>query len=313
MQLLNGPEAEREIKKLLDAAEWVRIAVPYWGKNAVTRLGLDRLRTDDVRIVCNLLSGGCNPDEIEKLNKIFGNNIKTNNNIHAKVYLTDKGVVLGSSNASTNGLGSEGSKSEVLNEMNIKIENVDKIKNLEKWYNSIESKSRNITKSDLDEAKLLYRKIKNILPLKDGSIIDLAANDPSEFDGRDIEVWVWDRPEASASAYRHFEIEKKNWKNDDLTFYEECGDLKPGSIIIDIDMKSNPISVSFFQIIKDYPKREFIKNGNKTYLHLCLEIEKLDGHDFGDVSRWIDAARVARKKSKREDWSLSEFASKFLR
>lgn len=313
MQLLDGPEAEREIKKLLDAAEWVRIAVPYWGKNAVARLGLDRLRTNNVRIVCNLLSGGCNPGEIKKLKSIIGDNIITNNNIHAKVYLTDKGAVLGSSNASTNGLGIEGSKSEVLNEMNIKIENVDKIEYLENWYNYIESNSRKITKSDFDTAKFLYGKLKNSFPLKGGSIVELAASDPSEFEGRDVAVWVWNRPEASDSAYRHFEIEKQNRKNDELTFYEECGNLKPGSIIIDIDMKSDPISVLFFQIIKDYPKREFIKNGKKTYLHLCLEIDKLDDHDFGDVERWIDGARLARNNSKREDWSLFEFASKFLR
>ncbi|MCX5902648.1 MAG: phospholipase D family protein, partial [Proteobacteria bacterium] len=64
-----------------------------------------------IEIICNLTTGGTNPSEIEKLgNKLkkTGGLVKMKNDLHAKVYWTENGVIIGSANASSNGLALEG-------------------------------------------------------------------------------------------------------------------------------------------------------------------------------------------------------------
>ena len=107
---LGGLAAEREIKNLLSTCSRARLAVAYWGSGAVARLGLDAVdtRTVDIEITCDLRSGACNPKEIDKLIKLFGpDRVRTRDGLHAKAWITDAGCVLGSSNASANGLGHE--------------------------------------------------------------------------------------------------------------------------------------------------------------------------------------------------------------
>ena len=106
-KILDGAAAEREIKNLLSACSRARLAVAYWGSGAVARFGLNavRKRTVDIEITCDLMSGACNPSEVKKLIKLFGpDRVRTRDRLHAKAWITDVGCVLGSSNASANGL-----------------------------------------------------------------------------------------------------------------------------------------------------------------------------------------------------------------
>jgi len=62
-------------------------AVAYWGKGATERLGLDKIRKKPVRIICDLWSGACNPNELQKLLD-RGFKLRTKDRLHAKVYIT---------------------------------------------------------------------------------------------------------------------------------------------------------------------------------------------------------------------------------
>jgi hypothetical protein len=106
--LLSGLHTESEIKKLLESSSQIRAAVAYWGADAMEQLGIEGLAGRDVIIICDLMSGACNPDEIERLQKYLGRQrVLMRDNLHAKVWLTEKGAIVGSSNASANGLGFE--------------------------------------------------------------------------------------------------------------------------------------------------------------------------------------------------------------
>lgn len=119
MRLLDEREARSEICSLIKAAEKVRLAVAFWGDGATESLGLGRVGLD-LQIVCNLDSGACNPAEIRKLMKLAGkDNVRSNPRLHAKIYWTPSGAVVGSSNASANGLALEGNEARSWEEANV--------------------------------------------------------------------------------------------------------------------------------------------------------------------------------------------------
>ncbi|MBY5399500.1 hypothetical protein HFN01_32380 [Rhizobium leguminosarum] len=107
MQFLNERDGLRTIREMLGKADAATIVVALWGAGAIDALGL-RKEWRSLRVVCNLQSGACNPSEIEEVQKLrdLGAKVEVRSDprLHGKVYLTDKQLVLGSSNASSNGL-----------------------------------------------------------------------------------------------------------------------------------------------------------------------------------------------------------------
>lgn len=104
MQFLDEVGALVKIREIFRSATTAKIAVAFWGQGAIEALGLARPELE-VDVVCNLDSGACNPLEIEKLRWIRPHlPVRSDPRLHGKLYWTPDGLVLGSSNASTNGL-----------------------------------------------------------------------------------------------------------------------------------------------------------------------------------------------------------------
>jgi hypothetical protein len=98
MEPLNRKESFELIRELFGAAETITIAAPFFGDGALAQLGLEKSAAK-LTVICDLFSGGCNPHEIKKfLNP--ETDLRTHDRLHAKIYLTDKGVVIGSANPS---------------------------------------------------------------------------------------------------------------------------------------------------------------------------------------------------------------------
>jgi phosphatidylserine/phosphatidylglycerophosphate/cardiolipin synthase-like enzyme len=135
VRFLDGPTAKTAIRELLPKAERIRVAVAYWGAGAVDQLAIADLHGRDMIVLCDVMSAGCNPKEIKRLQKILGKQrVLTRNRLHAKVWLTDRGAILGSSNASANGLGHEGDETKGLVEANILIEDRSALTSIERWF-----------------------------------------------------------------------------------------------------------------------------------------------------------------------------------
>lgn len=94
-------ELSKQIGKPVRPKNKIQIAVPFWGAGAMKSLGL--LNWKNVEIVCNLESGGCNPYAIEELLKA-GFEVRSHRRLHAKIYIFNDRVIIGSSNVSSNGL-----------------------------------------------------------------------------------------------------------------------------------------------------------------------------------------------------------------
>ena len=103
MRFLSGTEIQREVSDLVNRDGDTSIAVAYWGHDAVDRTGIAQKKNGNLRILCDLLSGFCNPFPIEVL-RMGEIPVRTLNLLHAKVWINGSNVILGSANASVYGL-----------------------------------------------------------------------------------------------------------------------------------------------------------------------------------------------------------------
>jgi hypothetical protein len=69
---LSSLQMTAEVRQLVETSSKIRIAVAYWGSGAGERVRLGNLAGRDIIIVCDLMSGACNPSEIEELWKDLG-------------------------------------------------------------------------------------------------------------------------------------------------------------------------------------------------------------------------------------------------
>ena len=104
MRFLTDSDILEQVKELASRRGKLMAAVAYWGQDAAERTRLREHRSPaDVRVICDLLSGFCNPDVIDELTRI-GVQVKTLDRLHAKVWISGDDVIVGSANASHNGL-----------------------------------------------------------------------------------------------------------------------------------------------------------------------------------------------------------------
>jgi hypothetical protein len=114
--ILRETELPKKFRSLKKAASETLMAVPFWGTGAIKALGLSAGKS---RVICNLSSGACNPYEIAELKKLVGIKVRTNPRLHAKIYASRNFAIIGSSNASTNGLAIAGKVSTGWIEANV--------------------------------------------------------------------------------------------------------------------------------------------------------------------------------------------------
>jgi hypothetical protein len=155
LALLREDDLPGKFRSLKKAASETLIAVPFWGTGAIGALGLNRGTS---RVICNLSSGACNPYEIEDLEKLDGITVRTNSRLHAKIYTAKGFAIIGSSNASTNGLAIAGDVSTGWIEANVLTKEPGLVKEtcglFETIWDSDETKP--ISVSQLNKAKIAW-------------------------------------------------------------------------------------------------------------------------------------------------------------
>jgi hypothetical protein len=104
-EFLAGDDLSRKIREVVKGKD-VRCAVAFWGRDAVKELfGTEGLERDDVKILCDISMGGTNPATLERIIKHYPDNHGHVLGLHTKVYHSNAGMVVGSANASANGIG----------------------------------------------------------------------------------------------------------------------------------------------------------------------------------------------------------------
>ncbi len=134
-KLLQTEETAGEVRRLLSSGGVAKLAVAFWGDGANNKIGVTK-RKEETRILCNLFSGGCNPDEIKKMLKPTVQ-MRYLNGLHAKLYWTRGGMAVGSSNASANGLGDEGTELNGNVGLNVLLRSPSMLQQAEKWFDRL--------------------------------------------------------------------------------------------------------------------------------------------------------------------------------
>lgn len=193
MEFLKGPDARREIAAQMQTSKRAHLAVAFWGSGAAETLGI-AYRNSPVRVICNLAHGGTNPAEIRCLQALpGGHTIAQNDRLHAKVYLFDDVAIVGSSNASANGLSFEGREQSGWFEANILIRDDRVLGELANWFDNLGA--HDILPVDLDNAQKAWDARRQAARGSGGkrqSLLDALVNDPHFFTGRTAHVALYD-------------------------------------------------------------------------------------------------------------------------
>ena len=83
----------------------LRCAVAFWGAGAVEHLFPAGEVPGDARVICDLSMGSSNPDELRAMGAPTNRRLKHLAGLHAKVYISRRGAIICSANASNNGIG----------------------------------------------------------------------------------------------------------------------------------------------------------------------------------------------------------------
>lgn len=158
-QFLAGDDLSQKIKEVVRGAN-ARCAVAFWGKDAVKELfGPEPFEWSDVRIVCDLSMGGTNPATLRALGAPENSNIRYRDGLHAKVFLSDKGAIVGSANASNNGIGFTGGNAQLLEAGTYHSQDSDTWRAIRGWFSELsERDSKQVDARALNAAQLAWNR-----------------------------------------------------------------------------------------------------------------------------------------------------------
>ncbi|NEI04823.1 MULTISPECIES: phospholipase D family protein [Rhizobium] len=205
MKFLDENTVLQSVRASLSTTDTATLVVAFWGDGAIERLGLDK-PWRSLRVVCNLESGASNPAEITRLQTIPNVEVRTDWRLHGKVYLTPDSVVLGSSNASSNGLVVDGAAALGWAEANIASNDPRFLEEIATWCGTRFEEAIPIDDGMLALARASWSARKTFAPVAGpltADLIDLVRREPSHAAFEKIKVVQWAR-KASPEAYAVF-------------------------------------------------------------------------------------------------------------
>ena len=252
MKFLHGASLTQKIKDLCEASTRIDLAVAYWGSSALDILSLDP-SSPYVRAVCCLKGGKSAPEVIAR----FGDRARQRDDLHAKVIWTENGAIVGSANASSNGLPDEEGLASGLLEAGVLVDGIPELKQVELWFNKLfNDESREITAKDLKLAALARQlpKSKKIPSLTE-FIVGMRGRVPPQVS---ITLAIYDDPgtkeQALAIQQSKLKEESKikrflNINDDDfakLDWYVNWPTLPTDEFILDCFVRAGKIAVGEF-------------------------------------------------------------------
>ncbi len=184
-EFLSGSDLSRTIKRIVSGSQ-VRCAVAFWGAGAVMALFPNvRRTTTGPEIICDLSMGATCPDEIELFRAPKNDKIRQFRKLHAKVYLSDLGVVIGSANASSNEIGlTTGDSGALLEAGTFHEPNSPIWTAASQWFEKTYRESKMIKEADLALARQIWdipAPEGNSDPVRQGSLLDMIREAPERY------------------------------------------------------------------------------------------------------------------------------------
>ena len=307
MRFLHGSALTKEIQQMVKTRSDIKIAVAYWGKNALKLTKLST-RRKDIRLICCLKGGKSDPEIVEK----FGNRIRQHDTLHAKVIWTSDRAVVSSANMSSNGLPLEEENLKGLVEAGVVRTDPDELSKIKRWFDEKYRSARLITKGDLEKAKEArplggwgQRPVKR-------SLIDALRNGgPQEFKQQRIAFALWKNPMSQAQQKGVRKLLKDdspkveqalNLSRRDLSRLDQYGewdDIPANTFLIDCHYRRGVITNIYVTKTFDVNKRWRIDaDGEETWVHFALK-SGAQGFNY----KLSPADKKAIRKASRELWS----------
>jgi hypothetical protein len=300
-----------KLRELIQEAESLVFAVAFWGEGASEELGLHKLRVgQEAKIVCDLDSGGCNPKEVEKLMSLRGVTVKKLSGLHAKVYWSGHGVLVGSSNASANGLAFEGNELAGTIEANTFASDVTLIEQVKLWLEKrVLAEAEEISKEDIKRAETrwtLRRKIRGLSTTKGNrrrNLLEELKKSPDILADRQIVVWVFEDDDLDEPALEKFNDVSAKLDDPTLDCYQDAS-AERGTIILDFcydhgqkipDLKKLHFS-GMWQVPTDNHIHKYPKKGKTPAgtILLCRRLNTFEGFKFAKEEKKELSEKVLR-------------------
>ena len=206
-----------KIRESFENASEIRCIVAFWGNGALGLFdGMSKECLRGIRIVCNLTMGGTNPQVIkDMLDREIA--VRHNSTLHSKVYWTDKGVIVGSANASANGLSLESVAQEGWLECALYSNHRRMIDEIGRYVDEMWCESKKIKPYDLREARKNWNwRQRHPFPPPNDDIGFFDALTRGMFTDRDTRVYISMHVDPGEEYQKDIEIKAKKMQKQNL-------------------------------------------------------------------------------------------------
>lgn len=297
-------------------AQWVRnqrthldIAVAFWGTGAVEQLGLDESKKS-YRILLDLSSGGSNPSVVEQLLALRPKLVRCVDRLHAKAFIGKSEVVIGSANASANGLGAEGSEATHWCELGLSSKAPGDVAAAQAWFKTLWDDSKKITPKMLAEADAKWKKRQKLRPQAPASSTDLltaASENPKDFMNRGIYVTV--STEKLSSKAEKVRVERAKETKAPAYMFEQWP-----------KMPVNAHLISFTDFGKDGIRRDgpgvyHSRVDKQRGPYFWVDKSSIEGFDLGPLQAWrkrLEQAKLRDSRKWNSDYGFVMDLGKFV-
>jgi hypothetical protein len=220
------------------AGDNARCAVAFWGVGSDSLFSKgDRKKA---RIICDVMMGNTSPIALKALGAPSNDNLRHFKYLHTKVYISDNGAVVGSANASKNGVGFERGAESVEAGMVILRKN-PAFEEIADWFEQVWEKAQIVDQAALETAERRFKPHPkfNPRPIRAGSLLDMVVADPDAFSKLSFVFIKKDltRPEEKSAREKAIATHKvaqakienlpfgntfAEWDADDIDNWEKC-------------------------------------------------------------------------------------------
>ena len=161
----------------------VRCAVAFWSDTGVSKV-FPRGVPKNARIFCDISMGSTSADALEALQAPNNPNLRHSVRMHAKVFISNMGLVVGSANASASALGNGDGPASNTEAGIFHLPDTTAWESAVAWFDQFFKTSPKVSDEEVEWAKLIYRpKLPVLAPrrIKSGSLFDLVTAAPWRF------------------------------------------------------------------------------------------------------------------------------------
>lgn len=221
----------------------VYMAVAFWGKGA-DRLFDNLPKGIKIRVICNLTTGGTNPQTIRTLLEMGPwISIRQLNDLHAKVICGDKTVVIGSANCSSNGLALQGQQCTGWREAGVVTDSEEVLADVRPWLENLWHSAQGICDEDLELAQDNWGRRRALTNREDAdrSIFD-RRHGKDYWEGKRVYLAIYCQDASNQAELEYDKIKRREDRKATagavaksvLSFYENWNALPIDATLIDV-------------------------------------------------------------------------------